>query len=147
MSTARDMLDMMTDDALATALWIGVAHCDPYPEPCAVFGEGHCPGHPLDESYGIGNVSDEARADIRARLLRFATASREDFLAYLAATGDRPFHPRPGLFAHDYVLTVNRHATGFWDRGLGDLGDRLADAADDEGTWELYVGDDGRLYA
>ena len=30
---------------------------------------------------------------------------------------------------HDFALTRNRHGTGFWDRGLGDVGDRLTDAA------------------
>ncbi len=26
---------------------------------------------------------------------------------------------------HDFAFTRNRHGTGFWDRGLGDIGDRL----------------------
>ena len=30
---------------------------------------------------------------------------------------------------HDFYLTRCGHGTGFWDRGLGDLGDKLADAA------------------
>jgi hypothetical protein len=29
------------------------------------------------------------------------------------------------LFGHDFVLSANGHGTGFWDRGLGDLGDQL----------------------
>lgn len=30
---------------------------------------------------------------------------------------------------HDFILTRNRHGAGFWDRGLGERGERLADAA------------------
>ena len=30
---------------------------------------------------------------------------------------------------HDFCLTRNRHGAGFWDRGLGELGDRLTAAS------------------
>lgn len=46
----------------------------------------------------------------------------------------------------DFWLTRNRHGAGFWDRGLGDLGKRLTDAANAFGECELYIGDDGKLY-
>jgi hypothetical protein len=52
----------------------------------------------------------------------------------------------PEQVGHDFYLTRNRHGAGFWDRGLGELGDRLADAARVYGTSELYPGDDGRLH-
>lgn len=29
---------------------------------------------------------------------------------------------------HDFFLTRNRHGTGFWDRGTGDVGDALSEA-------------------
>lgn len=29
---------------------------------------------------------------------------------------------------HDFILTVNHHGTGFWDRGLGELGRKLTAA-------------------
>jgi hypothetical protein len=48
---------------------------------------------------------------------------------------------------HDFWLTRNRHGAGFWDRGLGALGDRLTSAAHAYGEVDLYVGDDGRLYS
>jgi hypothetical protein len=44
---------------------------------------------------------------------------------------------------HDYWLTRNRHGAGFWDRGRGALGDRLADAAKADGSCDLYVADLG----
>jgi hypothetical protein len=47
----------------------------------------------------------------------------------------------------DYWLTRNGHGAGFWDRDLGDVGDRLTAAAEADGMVDLYVGDDGRIYA
>jgi hypothetical protein len=35
----------------------------------------------------------------------------------------------PSQAGHDFLLTRNRHGAGFWDRGLGDIGDKLTEAA------------------
>lgn len=54
-----------------------------------------------------------------------------------------------GRFAyagHDFWLTRNHHGAGFWDRGLGDLGDRLTELAQTYGEADPYVGDDGMIY-
>lgn len=53
----------------------------------------------------------------------------------------------PGQAGHDFVLTRNGHGAGFWDRGLGKQGDRLTEMCRPYGTFDLYVGDDGNLYA
>jgi len=47
---------------------------------------------------------------------------------------------------HDLWLTRNGHGTGFWDRGLGEIGDKLADIARGMGSKYAYVGDDGLIY-
>ena len=47
---------------------------------------------------------------------------------------------------HDLWLTRNGHGAGFWDRGLDELGDALAEAAKRQGSRDLYVGDDGLIY-
>lgn len=47
---------------------------------------------------------------------------------------------------HDFWLTRNGHGAGFWDRGLGDLGDRLTTLAQTYGEADPYVGDDGKIY-
>jgi hypothetical protein len=47
----------------------------------------------------------------------------------------------------DFWLTRNGHGAGFWDRGLGAVGDRLSEIARVYGTRDLYRGDDGRVYA
>ena len=46
----------------------------------------------------------------------------------------------------DYWLTRNRHGAGFWDRGLGALGNRLILAAEAYGERDTYVGDDALIY-
>jgi hypothetical protein len=47
---------------------------------------------------------------------------------------------------HDFWLTRNRHGAGFWDRGLGSVGDRLSEASRPYGEADLYVGDDGKVH-
>ncbi len=47
---------------------------------------------------------------------------------------------------HDFWLTRERHGAGFWDEGLGSIGDRLTEAAHAYGSFDLYVGDDGMIH-
>jgi hypothetical protein len=46
----------------------------------------------------------------------------------------------------DFWYTRNGHGVGFWDRDLGDLGDKLTDASDKFNSVDLYMGDDSKLY-
>lgn len=46
---------------------------------------------------------------------------------------------------HDFALTRNHHGSGFWDRGLGDLGDKLTDAAHAEGCTSLCLNSDDEV--
>ena len=45
----------------------------------------------------------------------------------------------PGQAGHDFWLTRNGHGAGFWDRGLGELGDRLSEAARIYGSVYLTI--------
>ena len=47
----------------------------------------------------------------------------------------------------DFWQTRYRHGAGFWDRGMGELGELLTAAAHAYGTCDLYVGDDGQVHA
>lgn len=49
--------------------------------------------------------------------------------------------------AVDLYLTRNGNGTGFWDRGLGDVGEKLSTAARAMGEVDYYIGDDGMVYA
>jgi hypothetical protein len=47
---------------------------------------------------------------------------------------------------HDFWLTRNHHGAGFWDRGLGKVGDELTEAAHAYGEVDLYLGEDGMVH-
>jgi hypothetical protein len=46
---------------------------------------------------------------------------------------------------NDYWYTRNGHGTGFWDRGLGDIGEALSKAAR-YSSRDIYRGDDGAIH-
>lgn len=47
---------------------------------------------------------------------------------------------------HDFWLTRNGHGAGFWDRGLGSIGEELTTAAEGYKEKSAYIGDDGMVY-
>ena len=47
---------------------------------------------------------------------------------------------------HDFWLNRNGHGAGFWDRGLGRVGETLSAASRACGSFDLYVGDDGMIH-
>ena len=53
----------------------------------------------------------------------------------------------PSQAGHDFWLTREGHGTGFWDRGLEALGERLSDIAKSFGEGNLYIGDDDLVYS
>ena len=52
----------------------------------------------------------------------------------------------PEQIAHDFWLTRARHGAGFWDRGIGQIGEALTHAAQLWGAPYVYVGDDGKVH-
>lgn len=51
----------------------------------------------------------------------------------------------PESAGRDFWYTRNGHGVGFWDRGLGEIGDTLADACRHTEI-SPYLGDDGKVY-
>lgn len=47
---------------------------------------------------------------------------------------------------HDFTLTRNHEGAGFWDRGLGEVGDLLTAACRPFGTWQIEADDEGDLW-
>lgn len=74
-------------------------------------------------------------SEVSAELSAFLLENRADIIAYVAAGRDLEHA------GHDLWLTRNGHGAGFWDRGLGELGDRLTDAAHKMGGRPCFVGD------
>ena len=50
-----------------------------------------------------------------------------------------------GSAGHDFALTRNRHGAGFWDRGAGDVGDRLTVMAHAAGDAYVWLNMDGKV--
>ncbi len=105
---------------------------------CALWASTDDEGTPLDDPSSDYELAEEARESMRAEVA--------DFLELLEREGVDVSELGPEQVGHDFWLTRNRHGAGFWDRGLGDLGDTLTQFAHSYGESDLYIGDDGRLY-
>lgn len=66
-----------------------------------------------------------------------------DVRCFVARAGDLFEDMAPEQIGHDFWLTRNRHGAGFWDRGLGERGDRLSDIAKEFGESWPYLDDEG----
>jgi hypothetical protein len=94
-------------------------------------------GEPLDRNYDIEDIAPET--------LDQMIGDVEDFVAdnrHLLELTDLA----RGRIGHDFWLTRNSHGSGFWDEGLGRLGDDLTKASHAYGSYYLYVGDDGQIH-
>jgi hypothetical protein len=90
---------------------------------------------PLDANYDIADISPDTLAAIVEDCQRFQAENADD----LGTDRERG--------GHDFLLTRNGHGSGFWDGDWPDAGDRLTDASHKFGEFDLYVGDDGLIYA
>lgn len=107
-------------------------------------------GNPLD---GVEYADTELADETIARFVADCTKFQADYARVLIEQGyedDSQVQslPAESHFAHDFWLTRNRHGAGFWD---GDypkaLGKALTDLAHSYGECDLYIGDDGKIYA
>jgi hypothetical protein len=104
-------------------------------------------GNPLDDNYTADDISDETLTRMAADCARFQTECADDLAA---VDGDLAAMPRDGsssdsMAGHLFWLTRNGHGTGYWDRDLGDAGERLTAACERFGEVYLSVGDDGTI--
>jgi hypothetical protein len=99
----------------------------------------------LDDIFSADDLAPECLESMRADCDDFIASNEADLIAYCLEMRSEQWsgEERAG---HDFWLTRNGHGAGFWDRGLGDLGERLADAASVYGGVDLYPGDDGLIY-
>jgi hypothetical protein len=112
-------LQVFTESYIRTALW---AETD---------GE-----EPLDANHSAEDIAPETVARMRSDAESFYTAHAGVF-------GDHNARKA----GHDFWLTRNHHGAGFWDGDWADMGDVLTKASHGYRECELYVGDDGLIYA
>ncbi len=112
-------LDKFTEAYLVAALWSSTQEN----------------GEPLDEDYDIDDIAPETLTSMVHDCANFQR-DNEELMAELDSS----------QCGHDFWLTRCGHGAGFWDRGYGDLGDKLTDAAQTYGNVDLYIGDDNLIY-
>lgn len=122
-------LDQFTRAYMVAALWSSVD-----------FDE-----NPLDDAFSIEDIAPECAAAMRASCADFIASNAADLAEYCQHMGNEQWTGSE-CAGHDFWLTRCGHGSGFWDRGLGALGERLSEAARVYGDVYLYAGDDGLIY-
>lgn len=90
-------------------------------------------GEPMD-MYSVDDIAPDTLAAMAADCRAFQADNAADI-------------DDSGRAGHDFWLTRNRHGAGFWDGDYpADIGHRLTEAAHAYGSYDLYVGDDGKVH-
>lgn len=117
-------MDAFTAAYIEAALWSSMDNAD---------DQG---GEPLEANYGPDEIAPETLVSIQEDCDAFQRDHAADIDGDLERAG------------HDFWLTRNHHGAGFWDGDWGDdVGQRLTEASHSYGSVDLYVGDDGLIYA
>jgi hypothetical protein len=95
-------------------------------------------GEPLDVTYSTSDLAPDTLDSMRLDVVTFVGAAGE--LLEQSGLSD-------SQIGHDLWLTRCRHGDGFWDRGIGDTGDKLTALCHAMGEVDLYVGDDDLIHA
>lgn len=96
-------------------------------------------GNPLDETFSICDIADETLLKLMSECHSFREANAD--LLEQAGSDEQN--------GHDFWLSRNGHGAGFFDRGYGDVGEKLQAACGWRtafGEVNLYIGDDGKIY-
>lgn len=94
------------------------------------------------------DAADEHGIDVIGFADETVVTFRADMLEFLRDVAAKVVELNPRAVGHDFWLTRNGHGAGFWDGDYpDDLGRDLTKAAKVYGSCELYIGDDGLIYA
>jgi hypothetical protein len=139
-----DRIDEFFNAYLTAALWSSTDNAD----------ESGC--EPLDRNYDVNDIDPETLARMRADCIEFLNHDLGGRLIRIAerleSEGKWSLSGGAGCSAmayagHDFYLTRQGHGCGYWDgdwpRGIAEGLDKLAQ---EFGTFDLYVGDDGLVY-
>lgn len=138
MKTTTELLasmDEFTKHYLIAALWLGLDDDDV----------------PMDENYGLEDIALSALQQAIEECAEFQKDNKSLLLLAYNLYDKYEMESHIGAFSgaacagHDYWLTRNGHGVGFWDRGMGDVGEELTKACEYQER-NLYVGDDGLIY-
>lgn len=120
-------MDKFTRAYIQCALWASTDESTP---------EG---GEPMDQNYSIDDITPASLAIMQRDCDDFQLANH----ALLHKAYARGYNQESA--GYDFWLTRNGHGAGYWDRGLGKLGDDLSAAAKQKGSCNLCVNDNNRI--
>jgi hypothetical protein len=142
-----DSLDAFTRAYMECALWSSNDESTP---------EG---GEPIGDNYDLEDIAPQAWQSMIVDCKRFQKEHAKLLkLAYSydkTACDDDGKRLRPGTdynsskAGHDFWLSRNGHGAGFFDRGLGDTGEKLQSACGWKTSFpeiNLYIGDDKKIH-
>lgn len=93
-------------------------------------------GGPIDDNYTVDDFSDESMEKMKFSCASFIVGNLSEIQsAILYHTGYTWAQA-----GHDFWLTRNGHGAGFWDRGLGNDGVLLSEAARNFGCSQIEAG-------
>lgn len=124
---------------IGTALWSSTYSADKDGKPMSSDEPG-ASETPMDENYSEDDIAKETIEQMCVDCVNFIR-DNETLLTQYTEAGQSSEQA-----GHDFWLTRNGHGAGFWDRGLGKLGDDLSAAARPYGSFDLYIGDDGKVH-
>jgi hypothetical protein len=105
---------------------------------CALWSS-HSDDGPLDAK-GIDDIDSASVQRAREDCEGFVSLCAKNEIDLLAVPG-----MNEGSIGHDFWLTRNGHGAGFWDRGLGQLGDYLTKWAKTFGEADADLNEDGKV--
>ena len=117
--TPKD-LETFLHQYIETALWSSTDESD----------------EPMDKNYGPQDI-DSATLD----------KMKKDCLDFMRKAGQHIIGMKITNAAHDFWLNRNGHGAGFWDGDWPEVeGKTLDKLSESFGTFDLYVGDDGKIH-
>ena len=132
--------------AIECALWTGTKY-----GPRNEVGDAEI----LSEDLRGTDVPADVEQAIRQDVEDFVLANSTDCVAYVEQRGKDAIAEYDGqtrtdwaaeCIGHDFMLTRNGHGAGFWDRGLGELGDRLSKASGPYGEQSIEADEHDNLF-
>lgn len=133
---ATDFADDFTMGYVTCALWSSTDESD------------ESGGEPMDKNYDWTDIAPETMKEMVADCIDFQTS----FAELLAKAYEHPNYQGNEEYSsqaragHDFWLTRNRHGAGFWGWNMGEIGDELTKVSHPYGSFDLYVGDDWKIY-
>lgn len=104
-------------------------------------------GDPLDKNYTIEDIAPETLAKMIADCDAFQIANGRDIASSYEIQSRKRQDGKICSAGHDFWLNRNGHGAGFWDGDWPEpQASRLDAASKAFGGFDLYVGDDGKIY-